>query len=516
MASGKQSPRQKMINMMYLVLTALLALNISKDILHALTKLNNSLSETVATVENKNADTYANFAAAAAENPGKAGEWNTKALDVKAKSEELVKYLESLKLEIINLSGGFSEDEPTVPKSLDAREGPANYLLNEGNATILKEKIDAYKASVLQYTKDPKTIAIIEDKFDTGKQKVGKDQVETSWESANFEHYPLAAILPFITNIEADVRVTESDVIKELEKNIDAGAVKFTGVDAIVDVSSNYVTQGDEFEAEVFLAAYDEDAEPEFNVTIDGTEYPVTDIKNGRGKIKFKTTKVGEIAWGGSIKVSQLGAEDIFKEFNKTFTVAPPSVVISPTKMNVLYKGVDNPLEIGVPGVDPSKIIVNGPGVRKTGSGTYVADVKNVSQKEISISVSVQETDEEGKTSTRAVGKKEFRVKGLPPAVGSIFGKTEGQMSKSLMGKGVVEARYQDFPFDLALTVTSFEIAIPGFPPEAVKGNKMNASVKQRIEKLRPGQTISIRKIKASGPKGLKVPNISNISIDIN
>src|SRR5690606_31727066 len=133
MAGGKQTPRQKMINMMYLVLTALLALNISKDILDALTKLNTSLDQTVQTVEKKNADIYGAFAAAAAENAEKAGEWNTKAQEVKKASDDLYNYIAQLKEELIQISGGYDDDGKT-PKSLDAREKPINYLLNQKHA----------------------------------------------------------------------------------------------------------------------------------------------------------------------------------------------------------------------------------------------------------------------------------------------------------------------------------------------------------------------------------------------
>lgn len=515
MAGGKQTPRQKMINMMYLVLTALLALNISKDILNALTKLNASLDQTVQTVDKKNASIYQAFAQAASENPEKAGKWKDKAMQVKAESDELYKYIEGMKEKLIEVSGG--EDEETgLPKSLDAREKPANYLLNQKHATELKKKISEYRNFVAQFVEDkPQLKANIESNFDTDDQVVGKDNVKTSWESANFEHFPLAAILPFLTDYQAKVRNTESDVISELQRNIGASDLTFTGVRAIVMPKSNYVTQGDEYEAEVFLAAYDETQEPV--ITINGEQLSSEQIENGKGIVKFKANSVGEQKWAGMITIDQLGKEPINYPIEATYTVAPPSVVISPTKMNVLYRGVDNPLDIGVPGVDPAKITATGPGVRKLGNGTYMADVTNVKGTDLTISVSVQETGEDGKSISRNMGSKEFRVKGLPPAVGSVFGKSEGIMSKSLLSRAVVEANYQDFPFDLDLVVQGFEVAVPGFPPEQVRGNKLPEGVKTRISKLKPGSTISIRNIKATvAGKGTRVPQIGNISIDVN
>lgn len=509
MAGGKQTPRQKMINMMYLVLTALLALNISKDILDALTKLDTSLKGTVETVESKNADIYSAFTAAAAENEQKAGEWKDKAFAVKKESDQLFDHISKLKTELIEESGG-TDEETGLPKSLDAREKPANYLLNQGNAKKLKEKIDAYRSELLKYAQGNAQLeASIKQSFDTGKQPVGKDGLKVEWEKATFEHVPLAAILPFLTDIQAKIRNSESDVISVLQRNIGATDLKFTGIKPIVMPKSTYVTQGDEYEAQVFVAAYDETQEP--TITINGTPLPAEQIANGIGTVRFKANSLGEQKWAGLIRIEQMGKDPIEVPVEGSYMVAPPTAVISPTKMNVLYRGVDNPLEIGVPGVDPSKIRVTGPGIKQVSSGQYVANVTNVQGTDLKISVAVEE--EEG---TRAIGSKDFRIKGLPPAVGGIYKKSEGLMSKSLIKNAVVEAEYQDFPFDLPLTVTSFEVAIPGFPPEQVQGNRMPEAVKTRIDRLRPGQTVSIRDIKASGPKGLRVTRIGNISMDVN
>ncbi len=516
MASGKQTPRQKMINMMYLVLTALLALNISKDILKALTKLDNSLDQTVNTVQSKNEQVYASFIRAAEENPVKAGPWKDKAFEVKDKSDALADEIEKIKKDLIELTGGTEEDEngAEVPVGLDSKEPPANYLLNEGKGAELRKQIDAYRTSLLALTNNDALKQAINTRFNTDKVVMEKGQAAVEWEKANFEHYPLAAILPFLTNIEADVRNTESDIIGELKTNISIDDIKVTGVRAVVDAKSNYVTQGGTYEAKVFLAAFDETQEPE--IIINGEPLDPAQISNGEGTISFPANAVGEQKWAGVIRLKQIGKEPKEYEVSSTYTVAPPTVVISPTKMNVLYRGVQNPLEIGVPGVDPSKIRVSGPGVSGS-NGNYMANVTNLSgQKKITISVSVEETDEEGNTSVRNMGSKEFRIKGLPPAQGLIFKRAGGKFARNLVEAATIEAAYQDFPFDLPLTVTSFEVAIPGFPPEKVRGNKMTATIGQRLRTLKPNSTIVVRDIRARGPGGLTVKNVSAIPIDVN
>jgi len=516
MAGGKLSPRQKMINMMYLVLTAMLALNVSKDILKALTKLENSLSQTITTVENKNADVYETFVEAAKENPDKALEWKNKAFEVKEISAEMFTYISAMKDSLVVVSGG-KDDETGAPKALDAKSQPANYLIAEQGpkkATELKEKLNNFRQEIIKIAdSDPAIKASLEGAFNTADEKVGDKEV--SWEYATFGEYPLGAIIPFLTDIQARVRNAESEVLSHLGKQIGKGEVSFNTVEAMVMSNSNYVTQGGTYEAEVFLAAYDDSQDP--TIIIEGKELSAENIVDGKGKISFPATGVGEQTWGGKIIIKQIGKGDVTYDIPKTtYTVAPPSVVISPTKMNVLYRGVPNPIEIGVPGVDPAKIRVSGPGVSGS-NGQYTANVTGLKGKEINISVSVEETKDDGTTRMRNVGSKEFRIKGLPPAVGTIYKRSEGLFSKNAISNATIEASFEDFPFDLDLVVTSYEIAIPGSPPERVKNsNKIPSAIKDKIQRLKPGSTVSIRNIKARGPNNLQVDRVGIISVDVN
>lgn len=503
------TPRQKMINMMYLVLTALLALNISKDILDALTKLNDGLGKTAEVVDKKNQSVYSQFDQAASDNPTKAGPWRDKAYEVKKQSDDLVAYLDQVKTQLIEVTGGEIEDEAGVlhPKAPDNRSKVANLMLVENKAQELRAEIEKYRESMMNFANTNDRIKTnIGINFSTENERHG--DADLSWEHATFEHYPLIAVLAFMTDYQAKVRNTEADVINELLRNIDAGTVKFTGVKAIVMPKSNYVIQGDNYEADVFLAAYDDTQDPTFE--IDGVELPAENIVGGVGKVTFPASSVGERTWGGVIKLITNGE---VKEYpiEASYNVAPPSVVISPTKMNVLYRGVDNPLDIGVPGVDPSKVKVSGTGVRAAGKGQYVADVTRVNQKTVTISVSV--IDDEGRT--KPMGKKEFRIKKIPDATGSQRGQKNTLRSASFIKKTPVQADLEDFVFDLQLTVTSFEIVVPGFPPERVKGNKIPASVGQLLDRVKNGSTIVFRNIKAKGPKNLKV-DVAGFSMDVN
>ena len=173
---------------------------------------------------------------------------------------------------------------------------------------------------------------------------------------------------------------------------------------------------------------------------------------------------------------------------------------------------VDNPLEISVPGVDPSKIRVSGAGIVRSGGG-WSANVTKLKGKETNITVQV--LDEEG--NVKQTQSKTFRIKGLPQASGSIYKRMGGgEFSKSLIKNLTVEASYPDFPYDLPLQVVSFECKVEGYPPAKINGNRLDGTNKARIDGLRPGASLTIRKIVAKTPKGDKVSNVGNISIDVN
>lgn len=508
---------------MYLVLTAMLALNVSKDILKALTKLENSLSDTIETVNVKNAETYAALSDAAAKDPAKAKEWNDKAQEVKVLANNMFSYIAALKDSLISVSGGWDDPETkTTPKALDAKSKPLNYLVTEQGpqkATELREQIESFRAKMINITDGDATIKTnIEGVFNT--DKVMEGDKEVSWEQSTFGEYPLGAMLTFLTDYQARVRNSEAQALSYLIGQVGKGDLKFSDVDAMVIAPSSYITQGGEYEAQVFLAAYDKSNEPIIELEDgSGNSIPV-EIRNGMGFIKIPANSVGTKTWGGKIKIKQTAGEKTYDVPEQSFTVAPQSVVISPSKMNVLYRGVDNPLEIGVPGVEPSKIRVNGPGVRQIKPGEYSADVTSIKgSKEITISVSVIEEGEDGKETTRPAGTKKFRIKGLPPAVGNIYGRSENLLlSKSAVANATVNAKFEDFVFDLDLVVTQFELAIPGYPPERIRGDKIPSSSKVKIEKLKPGQTVTFRNIKAkaAGNPRVKVERVAAISVDVN
>ena len=507
MAGGKLTPRQKMINMMYLVLTALLALNVSREVMDAFYEVMVSQEASIETVEKQNSSIYTAFEAAAAENPVKAGPWRDKANDVKSRSAALYQQIEDLKRGVIEASGGADEEsgDPNKPSKMDDLEASPNYFLIQGNGAKLKAALAEYREFMKTEAEgNDLLINSIEGTFDLSDHK--HDGTTISWEQHKFEHFPLISVLTFLTKMQSDVRTSEANVIDYLQKNITASDLKFTGVRTVVMPKSTFVTKGGEYEADVFLAAFDDTQNP--TVTINGQELSEEDIVGGVAKVRFPANRVGETTWNGEIRLVQNGEEKVFP-VEGAFNVAPPSVVISPTKMNVLYRGVDNPLEISVPGVDPSNLIVSGTGVKKSSSG-YIADVTRNRGGELKISVSVKDGEK-----TSNMGSKLFRVKNLPDAAGSIFGKSDGLMSANLIKKAKVEAKFKNFDFELPLKVTSFQIIVPPFAPIDCRGNTLNSNARAALEKAKPGTPVIIRNIRATTGKGIK-PKVAPITIDLN
>jgi gliding motility-associated protein GldM len=514
MAGGKLSPRQKMINMMYLVLTALLALNVSREILDAIERLDQGLHKTILTVDSKNQAIYSAFEVAAAENPTKAGPWRDKALQVKEQADAIFDYVETLKVEVIDAAGGRNEKNKLV--KADNTSIAQNWLVSpvetggKGKGRELKSRIGDFRAFLTGMTIDNEFLtSLINTSLSTEKEKIESSDLPVDWEVAKFGEFPLAAVVAFLTEIQGNIRTSESQTIEYLQFNIGKSDLKFTDVEAITLPRATYVTQGDVFEARVMLAAYDATQQPD--VFVNGKPVAKEDIVNGMANIRIPATSVGEQKWGGVIKIRQNNEDKEFN-FEGIYTVAPPSVVISPTAMNVLYRGVDNPLEVSVPGVDPSRVTASGPGLKKVGN-IYVADVTSVSGLETTINVTVADSDGKG---TKAAGSKNFRIKGLPSPTGKVFNRPGGTFSAGAISNAEIQAAYDDFPFDLALSVTAFEVKIDGVPPIQVKGNRMDQNTRERIQRLKPGSTVTIRNIKASGPKGPISAPVSPISIDIN
>lgn len=536
-----------MIGMMYLILTAMLALNVSKEAVEAFRKVDQSLTKTTANYIKKNDITYAAFDVAAAENPEKAGEWRTKAYDVKARADELFNYIQDLKVEIVTKAEG-DDSEALLPdnqiditkvKKIDENNIPSEVLVGSnqaGKGNDLKALIEDYKGFLVE-TLGGKDIAAEQSILDilntSDPQNLEKTGTE-DWVTATFQTLPLVAAITVLSKMQVDVRNAETDVLNFLYTQIEAGSYKFNKIIPTVIPNSTYIMQGNEYEAQVFLAATDTTQDPEILVgnyskteNADGTfnyemvgDYSKLPVDaSGVGIYRVRPGGVGERSFSGLIRIKAPNGSMRSVPFSSKYSVGPPNVVVSPTAMNVLYQGIQNPMDISVPGVGSDKLTVrmtNGDirkGKYKDYRGEYVAQPKTVGQNaQIIVSANIN-----GKVQTFPAV--EFRVRRLPDPEARFANMKEGNVLRSVAAaQQVVTAVLENFEFDLTYTVTGFTVSVndKGFEITAESNNnRLTDKQKGLIGNLRAGQKLIIEKIKAVGPDG-RTRDLNPIILKIN
>ena len=270
-----ETPRQKMIGMMYLVLTAMLALNVSAAILNGYTQVDESLHATIETTESQNTVAYKRFTAALEQNPEKTQQWYDKAMEVKTKSQEMFDYIQKFKDDLVSMSGGAVDKETKMAvetnatvrqiSKADDTNNPERYGINDGHATELKNKILEYSAFLKDMADDEAFDATIDATFDVsgGKNAEGHS---VSWEESIFKEMPLCAVITVLTKIQNDVRNFEGKTVNLLYQGTDAGDIRVNKLSAYVIPSSDYVIRGSRYRAQIILAAVDSTQTPEYYI----------------------------------------------------------------------------------------------------------------------------------------------------------------------------------------------------------------------------------------------------------
>ena len=312
MASGKLTPRQKMINLMYLVLTALLALNVSKEIINAFLTIDEGITASNKNVTKKNQQVMDAFATAAQSDAVKAKPFQDKAIQVHKASDELNKYMEDLKNEMVRKVEGLGPNDP-VPAPADIKKNDdydISTLVMCGDkqdgkgfkATELKKKLEDYKVKLSGFVTDPGLKTQINDlinlKDPDPNSRLAKEEKKKTWEMATFYHTPIVATLAMLSKLQSDVKTAESQVNNYLLSQINAKDLKFTDVEPKVVAPTSYVLTGQDYKADVFLAAFNKSSDAE--ILVGGKPLPV---ENGMGKYIDRPGSEGIKKWGGVIRV---------------------------------------------------------------------------------------------------------------------------------------------------------------------------------------------------------------------
>jgi gliding motility-associated protein GldM len=545
-----------MIGMMYLVLTALLALNISKEVLNGFVKVEKSLRTTQGTLNGKVKETMGELEAKYAANKEKVQPFMTQAQELNKRAEELVTYITQLKARAMSASvgdyqeqegAGFSKylgkdefgndttlslmyiDKKDEYQSLTAfmvGSEPQAPKQDEWSAHMLRVKMEEFRDYIKAISfKDNlggtrELPDFIKDQVDATFQfgTEMEDGKEVLWEAANFYDVPLAAVMPLMTKMTLDIQDVQEDILAWLLSGVDAKSYKFTKLRPIVVVGQNYLLRGDSMRADILLAAYDETNRPQImvgNSNFTGTK-PTGNVNgaalkvsaDGLGLFRRSTSgmPLGDITYEGVIRYQGPdGSVETHPFVTPTFTIAEPALVVSPTKMNVFYRGLDNPVEISVPGVASDKLTATISGDHKltrAADGTFT--VRPGASPEANITVTATMPD----GSKKSMPPRKFRVKRVPDPIPVFAGKTPTDRSipkGDLQAAVGVAARMEGFDFEVATTVRSFRMTATvggNIVEKESNSNKVTADMKAMLEQVRKGNLVMLSEIRVSMPDG--------------
>ena len=493
------SPRQKMINLMYVVLMAMLALNISTEVLDGFSLVEESINRTTANSSKENEGLYGNFADQMKKNPQKVKEWFDKATEVKRMSDSLYDFAQALKVEIVREADGADGDVYHIDRK-DDLEAASHVMLapGTGKGRRLFDAINRYRERILTMVSDPRQRAIISSNLTT-KVPHGANTLGKNWQEYMFEDMPVAAAVTLLSKLQSDVRYAEGEVLHTLVSNIDIKDIRVNKLSAFVIPESRTVISGDMFSAQIVMAAVDTTQQPEIYVggrRITGNTY------------KFAAGGVGEHSFGGYITMRDGNGNVIRRDFTQKYTVVGPSATVSADLMNVLYAGYDNPISISIPGVPLSNVSASmaGGSFRSVGMGRYIARPAAVG-KDVTINVM---SAADGRS--RQMGKFTFHVRKLPDPTAYIqVGNTrfrEGGLAKaSLMSVPGLNAAIDDGILDIQFRVTGFETVFFDNMGNAVPMSSNGASFSERqratFRKLSRNKRFYIGNITAVGPDGI-------------
>lgn len=504
MAGGKLSPRQKMINLMYLVFIAMLALNMSKEVLSAFGLLNEKIADANAATTQRNQAFMDGLAVKASDEPAQYAAVKAKADQISQISDEYDAYLTSLK--------SASIENIEDPKDYEVMDKP-DYFNNlfftgekykEGGQEFLN-RMDKYRTEMMAVLSDTALAKVagiqdikksIEANFSTAPVK-NRDGKEVAWLNYNYEGFPLIASLTKLTQIQADIKTTKSEVLQRMLAGQQAAALSFSNYSTLLETSKSAYYSGEMFDGAIVLGRTDESTKPKrAELTLDGrklvegTDYT---FEGGKVKLNVSAGSPGDHKIEGILYYGE-GGDETEVEVNRSFATIslPNSAVIAADKMNVVYRGVDNPITVSIPGIPDNKVNASAPGLSRVSGSKYV--MRPGAGR--SVTISATGTLPDGKP----VGSKsEFRIKDIPPPVGAIRGETGiVRMERGGLEISSVSAVLPDFDFDVNLNVTGFSFKVSGQPTVRVNGTKLDAAAKGALRRAGRGETVQIFDINAN------------------
>ena len=502
------SPRQKMINLMYIVLTAMLALNVSSDVLDGFVQVEDGLARTNASVGRRNDAIYSQLEAFTQQNPEKGTPWLTKASDVRRQAADLYSLVDSLKLAIVVEADG-PDGNPSDINRRDDLEAAAVVMLSSGSkgGAVLHEAMDSYRDFITTLIPDSVKRSSISEALSTAPFMRPGTVTPQLWEEAKFENQPVVAAVTLLTKLQNDIRYAEGEALTNLLAAVDAGDVRVNEINAFVIPQSRMVMRGGKYSANIVLAAVDTTARPEIFVA--GKK-----LSNDQGLYEFVTSSTGTFDYNGYLEVTHGDGTSTRHPFSSSYTVMEPTATVSATMMNVLYAGIDNPMSISVPGVPMNAVnatMTNGTLSRK--GDTWIARPAKVGE---TVTMTVTATID-GRPQT--VAPSTFRVRKLPDPVAFIsYTGSNGVKERYKGGKPIsktlltsapgIDAAIDDDMLNIDFQVLGFETVffdqMGNAIPEVSQGPNFSQRQKDQFKRLSRGKRFYISRIRAKGPDGIE------------
>ena len=495
------SPRQKMINLMYVVLMALLAMNISNEVLDGFSIVEESMKRTTANSTMQNNAIYTTFEEQMKANPQKVKEWFDKATAVKTMSDSLYSFAEELKIAIVKEADGEDGDVNNI-EGKDNLEAANQVMLSpvSGRGKELRKAIDSFRERILTMVTDKNQRKIIEGNLTT-KITGRSNPLNKNWEEYMFEGMPVAAAVTMLGKLQSDVRYAEGEVLHALVSNIDMKDIRVNKLSAFVIPNAQTVVRGDRFSAQIVMAAVDTTQQP--RIFIGGKEMNLPE-----NRYDIIAGKTGDFTLSGYITMQNGNGETIRRDFEQKYSVVDPSATVSADLMNVLYAGYSNPISISVPGVPVNKVTasMSGGTLTPVAPGKYIARPAAVGQ-DVTITVSSTQT---GKA--QQMGQYTFHVRKLPDPTAYIQMDNDrfkgGGMAKAALMKAKgIHAAIDDGLLDIEFKVTGFEAVffdnMGNAVPMVSDGAAFSARQIDAFRKLSRNKRFYISRISAIGPDGI-------------
>ncbi len=524
MAGGKQTPRQKMINLMYLIFIAMLALNMSKEVLAAFGLMNEKLETSNAKTTENNLAFLNSLETKASENEAEYGELYQNAQKVKELSDTYYNYLEGLKKEMTaDLEN--PKDYVVMDKSdyLDQKFFQGDNLGAEGKEFM--KQINDYREGVINALPEGKFGSVkeaVKVRFATsdGKKDDGKvekrDGTRQDWINYHFEGFPLVASLTKLTQLQADIKTTEQEVLKNLLEGELTEAVSLTNFASALSAPKTAYYAGEKYNGKIIVSKTDKTSTPvKAELTLDGrplTEGKDYELEAGGIKMLISAGTPGDHTIKGTMYFMQDGTEVPVEVDNTFATISMPNAaVISADKMNVVYRGVANPMTISIPGIPDNKVTASAPGLTRRSGSNYIMNPGTGR----SVTITASGTLPDGKGIST---KSEFRIKDIPRPSGTVRGEAGSiKMPRKNLEIATVSAMLEDFDFDLNLAVSEFKFKVPGQPTVVVQGNKLDSRAKSVLSRAGRGESVQIFDIQAyiTNNKTYKLKKVSPVVVEL-